>query len=81
MGLKTALRPRGTFIYRTAFDNGLTEHELDHVFEGVTDEIPKPDPSEAEGFCFLDIPTIKKMVDEHPGEFTAWFALAIRKFY
>lgn len=32
-----------SFIYKTKFANGLTEHELDHVYFGFTDDTPFPE--------------------------------------
>jgi isopentenyl-diphosphate delta-isomerase len=40
MGIKCNLVDLFTFIYREKLDNELTEHELDHVFFGVTDDVP-----------------------------------------
>ena len=35
MGLKASLMYGFKFLYKAAFDNGLIEHELDHVFLGL----------------------------------------------
>jgi hypothetical protein len=35
MGFNTELKELFHFIYKAPFDNGLTEHELDHVMIGV----------------------------------------------
>src|SRR5215468_430433 len=32
MGFETSLKKAFDFVYKTSFDNGLTEHEFDHVF-------------------------------------------------
>ena len=34
MGFETYLRELFSFIYNAPFENGLTEHELDHVLLG-----------------------------------------------
>src|SRR6478735_7868072 len=34
MGFNTALHKAFTFVYKAPFENGLTEHEYDHVFVG-----------------------------------------------
>ena len=34
MGFKTNLKEIFSFVYKAPFDNGLTEHELDHVMIG-----------------------------------------------
>ena len=40
MGITVPLTELFTFIYKASFDNGLTEHELDHVMLGYSDEDP-----------------------------------------
>jgi isopentenyl-diphosphate delta-isomerase len=40
MGFKTELKELFHFIYKAPFDNGLTEHEFDHVMIGYYDENP-----------------------------------------
>jgi isopentenyl-diphosphate delta-isomerase len=40
MGFKTELKELFHFIYKVPFDNGLTEHEFDHVMIGYYDENP-----------------------------------------
>ena len=41
MGMKVPLNELFTFIYKASFDNGLTEHELDHVLIGFSEKNPK----------------------------------------
>ena len=41
MGIKCEMRPAFSFIYKKKFANGLTEHELDHVFLGRFDGTPE----------------------------------------
>ena len=38
MGMQVPLTFLFSFIYNTTFDNGLTEHELDHVLHGISDD-------------------------------------------
>ena len=37
MGFTTSLTKAFDFTYKAVFDNGLTEHEYDHVFTGIFD--------------------------------------------
>ena len=46
MGISTSLSPLFSFIYKAEFDNGLIEHELDHVFIGTFNANPLPNPEE-----------------------------------
>lgn len=67
------------FIYRTVFDNGLTEHELDYVFIGQTDAVPVLNPQEAKSFKYLTIGQLYKEIEEFPERFTVWFKLIMDK--
>ncbi len=59
MGFTTGLQELFNFTYRHAFDNGLTEYELDHVFAGYWDAPVLPTPDEVNDFCFLSMDEIK----------------------
>jgi len=48
MGFVCDLEEKTSFIYKAPFDNGLTEHELDHVMVGYYDRDPKINREEVE---------------------------------
>ncbi len=73
MGLDVSLRELFVFRYMTRLDNGLTEHELDHVLMGITDERPHPDASEVAEWKWLDPEATDRLLAENPGAFTFWF--------
>ena len=52
MGFNTTLNKAFTFIYKAELDNGLTEHEFDHVFIGNFNGEVQPDPEEVEDYCY-----------------------------
>jgi isopentenyl-diphosphate delta-isomerase len=81
MGLETDLTYSGNFIYKAAFDNGLTEHEFDHVFTGKTDRQPVLNKAEAEDYAWQTVAQIKEQVVLHPEKFTAWFKIALYKWF
>lgn len=62
-----------TFRYRALFDNGLIEHELDHVFIANSNRTPVINPDEAAGFRWMGFPEIEREVIARPDAFTAWF--------
>ena len=78
MGMECELKKTFSFIYNAKLDNGLTEHEFDHVFRGTTDAFPKPDPAEVGAWQFLFPAQIEKDIKEHPQEYTEWFKICIR---
>ena len=81
MGLDAKLEHKGHFIYRTEFQNGLTEHELDHVFTGLSDEQPVINPDEVASYRWMDLPEIKKEISQEPEKYTSWFRIAMEKLF
>ena len=61
------------------FENGLTEHEFDHVYSGVFDGAIKPDPDEVKDYCFKSLDEIEATLQSHPSKYTAWFHIAFPK--
>ncbi|MEP6513483.1 MAG: isopentenyl-diphosphate Delta-isomerase [Parafilimonas sp.] len=76
MGFETTLKKMFHFIYQTSFENGLTEHEFDHVFAGEYNGNINPDKAEVKDFCFASVNSIEASLQSHPEKFTAWFHLA-----
>ena len=76
MGFTVPLEKAFTFVYRADFDNGLTEHELDHVFVGEYCGLVTPDPAEVNEYCYQDLEVIETSLREQPDRYTAWFHLA-----
>lgn len=64
-----------SFIYKTCFENGLTEHELDHVYVGVSDELPSPLKSEAKDWKYMSVEEITVSLQTHPELYTEWFKI------
>ena len=73
MGIECPLAPLGTIIYRAEFQNGLTEHEIVHVFRGLFDGTIAPDPKEAEGTQWCLIEDIRHDIAATPERFSVWF--------
>jgi isopentenyl-diphosphate delta-isomerase len=46
MGFTTELTELTSFIYKASFDNGLTEHEFDHIMLGRYEDNPVINPDE-----------------------------------
>ncbi len=81
MGFTTPLKEHFHFIYKAPFDNGLTEHELDHVMVGYSDEEPNVNPDEVESWKWMSIEAVKADMQENPNEYTAWFTIIFEEFY
>lgn len=63
------------FIYQAEFENGLIEHELDHVFTGTFDGVPVANPKEVQDWKFADLTWLKEDIARHPEAYTVWFKL------
>jgi len=79
MGFSTPISKAFSFVYKAPFDNGLTEHEYDHVFTGTFNGLINPDPREVSDYCYQSIETVKENVQTHPDHFTEWFKIALPK--
>jgi isopentenyl-diphosphate delta-isomerase len=73
MGFTTSIEYIGQFIYKTEFENGLIEHELDHLFMGKFNGEPKPNPEEVEDFKYIGIDELKLDIEKAPQNYTVWF--------
>jgi isopentenyl-diphosphate Delta-isomerase len=79
MGIQCPLQKSFQFIYRAKFDNGLTEHELDHVLVGVSDDLPVLDYDEVEDFSYMDVDFLSYDIETNPAKYTVWFRISFPK--
>ena len=81
MGFKTNLKEVFSFVYKAPFDNGLTEHELDHVMIGNFNGVPKINPDEVASFKWMTLEAVKKDIELQPNIYTAWFKIIFKESY
>lgn len=81
MGFTADLKETTTFIYKAPFDNGLTEHELDHILVGNFNHDPEINPDEVAAWKWMDLEEVKEDVKNNPEVYTAWFKIIFDKFY
>lgn len=81
MGMEADLEELFSFIYKAPFDNGLTEHELDHVLLGYSDSDPNINSDEVAAFRWAPLETIAAEMQADPDQFTAWFKIIFDRFY
>lgn len=79
MGFDCPLSELFQFTYRTDFDNGLIEHEYDHVLIGTFNGTINPNPQEVNDYRYMPVETITRLLQEQPAQFTSWFKLAFPK--
>lgn len=81
MGFTTPLEYLFNFIYKAPFDNGLTEHELDHVMLGWYEGDPVINPEEVASWKWMNIEEINSDLKNNPDSYTVWFAIIFDRFY
>lgn len=81
MGFVTDLKETTSFIYKAPFDNGLTEHEYDHVMVGIFNGEPQINPEEVESWKWMPLEAVKVDIELHPELYTEWFKIIFDKFY
>ena len=79
MGFTTELKKAFSFTYKAAFDNGLTEHEFDHVFIGTYDGVINFNRNEVYQYKYASIAQIENMLALNPADYTVWFKIAFEK--
>ena len=79
MGMVAELEFAFKFQYKCDFDNGLIEHELDHVFMGKTDDIPHLNTDEAMAFKWMSIEELETDMKNNADNYTFWFKWMIEK--
>ncbi len=80
MGMKVRLRKSFNFVYRAEFGNGLVEYEFDHVFVGVSDKLPKPNPEEVGDYKYMNVEYLQEHIGESPSTYTPWLKICMDKW-
>lgn len=80
MGMVCELEEIFSFIYKSSFSNGLTEHEFDHVFVGQFDGEPNLNPSEAEAWRWNSWKDLLVDIDRNQNNYTPWFLKIIEEY-
>jgi len=78
MGFTTPLKYVGHFIYQAPFDNGLTEHELDHVLVGWYDgHVDLFNREEVAAVHWMGLSALQDELTAQPDTFTPWLKPAL----
>lgn len=79
LGFTTPLQKIFDFTYKAVFDNGLTEHEFDHVYVGMYNDTITPNPAEVMDYTYLSLDAVAADLIKNPDHYTAWFHIAFPK--
>jgi isopentenyl-diphosphate delta-isomerase len=80
MGFDSDLNEVFSFVYRAKLEDGLIEHEYDHILVGRFEGIPTPDPVEVADWKWLDATTLSADLKAHPENYTFWFRISFDRF-
>ena len=75
LGFDTDVQEIFSFTYHAAVENGLTEHEYDHVFAGIYDGPVEANKNEVAAFRYQEMSEIKSGIQNQPQLFTVWFKI------
>jgi isopentenyl-diphosphate delta-isomerase len=79
MGFDCELQYAFNFHYNVAFNNGLTENELDHVYIGYFNGNPIPNPMEVCEWKWASIDNLRKDILLNEDIYTYWFKIAFER--
>ena len=73
LGVDVELEYLGHLIYRTQFEDGLWEHEYDHLFRAVYDGPFAPNSTEVNALRWIEPEQLREELESTPEQFTFWF--------
>lgn len=76
VGIECSVRELFSFIYYAAFDDGLAEYELDHVFLGEYSGDVLPDPAEIAAVKWIGLDDLEEDMRRNPADYAPWFHIA-----
>ena len=79
MGLECKLRFGFSFIYYAEMATGLSEHEFDHVYLGISDNEPVPDPEEVAAYKYISADELETELRHYPEKYTEWLNICLNK--
>lgn len=79
MGMECPLAYAFNFTYQASFSNGLIENEYDHVFFGISNNLPEPNAEEVAAFKYVDLKDLELSLQTHPEDYSAWLKICFNK--
>lgn len=81
MGFDCELSTKTSFIYKAAFENGLTEYEFDHILVGNYNGSININNQEVASYKWVSIAWLQNDMIQNPHNYTAWFTIISEKFW
>jgi len=77
LGMTASLEPLGQYSYRADLPNALVENELVHLFAGLAEGDPQPNPDEVERVRWITPAALLEDMAATPEAYAAWFRLYV----
>ena len=68
-----------SFIYKSELENGLSEYEYDHVYFGISNDLPTPEPLEVKAWKYINLKDLEANLILHPDKYTEWLKICFSK--
>lgn len=77
MGMNCKAEFKFCFIYKTKFENGLTEYEYDHVYFANSNDIPTPNETEVQNWKYISLEKLQYEIKSQPENFSEWLKVCL----
>jgi isopentenyl-diphosphate Delta-isomerase len=82
LGISVPIQKAFTFTYKANFENGLIEHEYDHVFIGECNiENINFNTDEVNAIKYISLINLEKDIENNPKQYTVWFKIALPQLH
>lgn len=81
MGFDCYMEKSFDFIYKTDFNNGLSEHEFDHVLIGHYNGAVNFNREEVCEYKYMTLEAVQKDMEFNAEHYTFWFKIAFEKIH
>lgn len=75
IGIECELNPAFSFSYKAEFENGLIENEYDHVYFGLSNDLPKLNPEEVASYEYISMEQLQSNMNQDAENYTAWLKI------
>lgn len=70
----------GEFIYQSEVNGGLIEHEYDHIYIGLFDDLISPNFQEVAATRWIDIKSLYDEIKNNPQNYTEWLKIILTHY-
>lgn len=77
MGMQCETSFAFSFLYKADVGNNLVEHEYDHVYTGISDQLPVPRQSEAQNWKYMSMEKLQADLQHAPHRYTEWLKICM----